>query len=495
MGMYLLGLDIGSSSIKAALVGSEDGKCYAMCKFPESEMHISSPMPLWAEQDAEHWWQNTIEAIRAVLLKASVSPSDIIAIGIAYQMHGLVAVDNAGKPVRPAIIWCDSRAIPEGHYLTSRLTSTYIENNLYNRPGNFTASKLYWMKVHEQSLYDKVNKIMLPGDYIAYRLSGKITTTITGLSEAVLWDFPQHQPAHTVFEAGQMDANLIPVHGSSFDTQCTTNESTAALLGIAVGTPISYRAGDQPNNAFALGVLQEGQAAATAGTSGVVYAVSNTLRFDEAGRVNTFAHVNHSRLHPKLGTLLCINGTGILYRWIKQNLFFDKTYDELEQLAATVKAGSDGLILHPFGNGAERMLNNENTGASLLHLDFNRHNKNHVLRAALEGIAFSFVYGIEILKKLGIQIDHLRVGDDNLFQSRIFAETIASLARVEIVICKTSGAEGAARGAGIGLKGGLLHINESHLVSPAVVIKPEEPSPALITAYEKWKVSLPAGGA
>ena len=446
--MYSLGLDIGSSSIKIALVDLSGKKEATVVRVPESEMSISSPELHWAEQDPDAWWHHSLEGIKKAIQVAGIAPNQIKSIGIAYQMHGLVLIDREGKPLRPAIIWCDSRAIESGKTIEAGLEEDIIKNSLYNLPGNFTASKLKWVMDHEPDVFAKVDKIMLPGDYITYCMSGQMTSTFTGMSEGIFFDFNQHGISREVLAALGINDVVFPKLGGSFDILASTNVSFEEWTGIPTGTPISYRAGDQPNNAFSLGVLSDGEAAGTGGTSGVIYTVSNKATYDVFNRVNTFAHVNHDKDRPSYGTLLCINGTGILYNWLRNQFFNDQHYKDLEILASQVQ--SDGIIFFPFGNGAERMLGNKVVNAGIKGLDFNRHNKAQILRAGLEGIAFAFVYGIEILDELGVKPQKLKVGNDNLFQSAVFSQTLSDVSGIEIQVYETTGAIGAAKGAALG---------------------------------------------
>lgn len=446
--MYSLGIDIGSSSIKVALVDITGKREAAVIKVPDTEMSIQSPALHWAEQDADLWWHYCVEGIQKIIENTGVQASQINAIGIAYQMHGLVVVDKDGKLLRPAIIWCDSRAVASGAALSRQLDGDIIRHNLYNLPGNFTASKLKWVKDHEPEVFNQIYKIMLPGDYISYKMSGAFTTTYTGMSEGIFFDFGQHQISEAMLQALGTNMSVFPDMGGSFDNLSKTNEAFERLTGILAGTPISYRAGDQPNNAFSLGVLSEGEAAATGGTSGVIYTVSRLASFDSRNRVNTFAHVNHTKEDPSYGTLLCINGTGILYNWVKNRFFGDLDYFELERLAQQVL--SEGITFLPFGNGAERMLENRVVNANILGLDFNLHDNRHILRAGLEGITFAFVYGLDVLEELGIKPSVMRVGNDNLFQSEIFSQTLADVGGISIKVYETTGAIGAAKGAACG---------------------------------------------
>jgi xylulokinase len=447
---YSIGFDLGSSSIKAALIRLEDGAAIGKSSYPEQEMPIQAPQPGWAEQDPEFWWA-CIKAVTLQLLEQTGVPGAAIgSIGMAYQMHGLVLVDEQQQVVRPSIIWCDSRAVATGQAGFEAIGQERALKHLLNSPGNFTASKLRWVQQEEPDTYARIHKIMLPGDYIAMRMSGHIQTTITGLSEGIFWDFADRQVSSDVLRVYDIDPALLPDIAPGIGIQSKISETAANELGLSPGTPISYRAGDQPNNALSLGVLSPGEVAATGGTSGVVYAVTDQPLYDPQSRVNGFAHVNYQPNAPHIGVLMCINGTGIQYSWLRKMLAPGTPYETLEAEAAKAPIGADGLTALPFGNGAERILNDRQVGAQLLGLDFNRHGKAHLLRAGLEGIAFSFIYGMGILRDMGLQMEVIRVGNDNLFQSAIFGHTVASLSGCTIEIMETTGAIGAAQAAAVG---------------------------------------------
>ncbi len=448
--MYLLGFDIGSSSVKASLVDGETGALVASAFYPSREMKIMALRPGWAEQDPGVWWDNLKLALGDVLSKSRVHSAEISAIGISYQMHGLVMVDKKQQVIRPSIIWCDSRAAATGDAAFAAIGEQQCLSRMLNSPGNFTASKLKWVKDHEPEHFAKVDKIMLPGDYVAMRMTGEARTTVSGLSEAILWDFSQDRLAAILLDHYGIDPSVIPALVPTFGEQGRLTAAAAAELGLAPGTPVSYRAGDQPNNALSLNVLNPGEVATTAGTSGVVYGVSGEVRFDPASRVNTFAHVNHSGENPRLGVLLCINGTGILNSWLKTAVGNNLSYDQMNALAAEVPAGSEGVTILPFGNGAERVLRNKDAGATIAGLNFNIHHSGHLLRAAQEGIVFSFKYGMDIMQETGIRPSVIRAGKANMFLSPLFRETLATITGATIELYDTDGSVGAARGAGIG---------------------------------------------
>lgn len=487
--MYLLGYDIGSSSVKASLVDAGNGKCVSSAFFPKKEAEIIAVRQGWAEQDPCKWWEYLKQATQAVMTDSRADASEIKAIGISYQMHGLVCVDKDLNVLRPSIIWCDSRAVPYGQKAFTELGGERCLGHLLNSPGNFTASKLAWVREHEPSVYEHIYKIMLPGDYIAMRLSGTVRTTVSGLSEGMFWDFKEGRIADFLLDYYGIDPSLIADACPTFAEQGRVSVSAARELGLKEGTPITYRAGDQPNNALSLNVFNPGEIASTAGTSGVVYGVNGTIDYDPKSRVNTFAHVNHSASQTRLGVLLCINGTGILNSWVKRVVAPEGiSYAEMNELAAQAPIGSDGVSILPFGNGAERMLEDRETGCIISGLNFNIHGKQHIARAAQEGIAFSFKYGIDIMEEMGISVKKIHAGHANMFLSPLFRDTLAGVTGATIELYDTDGSVGAAKGAGIGA--GIYRDNNEAFATleKLSVIEPNEGErQAYAEAYGRWK--------
>ncbi len=491
MKQYLLGFDLGSSSVKASLVNIENGQCAAAAFFPEKEAPIKAVQAGWAEQSPEDWWSYAKQALAKVMKQADAKGEDIKAIGISYQMHGLVCVGKDLKPLRPAIIWCDSRAVPYGERAFRELGEEKCLSHLLNSPGNFTAAKLAWVKENEPDLYQKIYKILLPGDYLALRLSGTPNTTVSGLSEGMLWDFKENTPAQFLLDYYGFDKSLIADIVPTFGAQSTVSAEAAAELGLKAGTPITYRGGDQPNNALSLNVLNPGEIAATAGTSGVVYGVLGEVNYDPKSRVNTFAHVNHTNDQTRLGVLLCVNGTGILNAWVHRNITPDISYAEMNDLAASVPIGSEGVTVVPFGNGAERVLENKEIGCSISGLSFNKHSKAHLVRAAQEGIVFSFCYGMEIMQQMGMDIKKIHAGKANMFLSPLFRNTLAGVSGATIELYDTDGSVGAAKGAGIGA--GIYKDSQEAFATleKLEVIEPDAQNrDAYKAAYENWKKRL-----
>ena len=448
--MLLLGIDLGTSSIKVSVLDAATQQCLATAHYPETEAQIIAPQPGWAEQSPAVWWEYVQQAILKSHATQKYNPRDITAIGIAYQMHGLVMVDRDRQPIRNAIIWCDSRAVETGNKAFSGIGESHCLSHLLNSPGNFTASKLAWVKENEPGIYAKAHKVMLPGDFIAMKLSGDCTTTVSALSEGVFWDFKENAISEKILSYFEFDQQLFPQLQPVFSPHGFLMDEVGSKLSLKSGIPISYKAGDQPNNALSLNVLQPGEVAATAGTSGVIYGVTDKLNYDRHSRINSFAHVNHTKQQNRIGVLLCINGTGIFNRWLKSIAGNDHSYRDLNEMAAGIPPGSGGVIALPFGNGAERMLNNELIGAHFHNLDFNMHTTAHMVRAVQEGIAFSFRYGLDIMRENGINPTVVRAPKTNLFLSDVFTSSFANANNIALEFYEGDGSFGAAIGAGIG---------------------------------------------
>ncbi len=493
---YLLGYDAGSSLIKAALLDADTGATVAAASSPPGELAIDAPRPGWAEQDPRAWWEHLQRATAMLGEAPGANLRAVEAIGISYQMHGLVVVDRELRPLRPAIIWCDSRAVEIGDSALRAIGEGACLGKLLNSPGNFTASRIKWVKESEPDVYRRACKVLLPGDYLAARMTGEAVTTPGGLSEMILWDFAEERAAGLVLEHFGIDPGLLPEVRPTFSRQGGLTRAAAEELGVRPGIPVSYRAGDQSNNAFSLRVLQPGEVAATAGTSGVMYGVTSRREGDPLSRVNVFLHVNHRAGDPRYGVLMCVNGAGILNRWLKGLLAGPRRspgYAEMNGLAATAPPGSSGLLMLPYGNGAERTLGNRDVGASLHGLNFNLHTRAHLLRAAQEGVAFALNYGLEIMRGMGMEADKARAGEANMFLSPLFREIFAAVTGATLEIYDTDGAQGAARGAGIGAG---LYRDVEEAFSGLRLVGATEPAGDLVQiygeTYARWRERLSA---
>jgi xylulokinase len=487
----LLGIDLGTSFTKVSVIDAETGRCITSAKNCEAEAKIISKRPGWAEQCPDQWWHDVKNAILHAHASGKYNPRDIVAIGIAYQMHGLVVVDKEQKALRESIIWCDSRAVDIGEKALHKIGEKKCFSHLLNSSGNFTASKLAWVKAYEPKVYDNIHKMMLPGDFISMMLTGEITTTTSALSEGILWDFKKEDLSKDVMKHFGFDESLVPQIRPVFSDHGHLTTSVANELSLRPGIPVAYKAGDQMNNAFSLNVMKPGEVAATAGTSGVIYAVTDQPVSDTSSRLNTFAHVNHSHSEKSLGVLLCFNSCGILNNWARNIVAPGRDYEWMNEVASKVPVGSEGLKVLPFGNGAERMLGNKTIGAQLLGIDFNKHSDAHICRAVQEGIAFAFRYGLDIMRENGLEPGVIRAGRANLFLSDVFIDAFVNSTELEVELYENDGSAGAAIGAGIGA--GIYHSAEEAFKNLKPV-KKVSPSLDLYVKYEnnyhKWKMQL-----
>jgi xylulokinase len=490
--MLLLGIDVGTSSIKVSIVDAQTKAVVASAQYPDKEVAISAPQPGWAEQSPEMWWENSQEAIKRALNSGKFNANEIVSIGISYQMHGLVMIDKDKKVLRPSILWCDSRAVEIGDKAFKSIGEEKALSHLLNSPGNFTASKLAWVKENQPELFEKCYKVMLPGDYIGMMLTDNITTSNSGLSEGVFWDFCDNKVSEDVMKTYGFTMDLIPEIKPVFSNHGEVTSAISAKLGLPAGIPVAYKAGDQPNNALSLNVVNPGEIAATAGTSGVVYAVSDQVSYDPKSRINSFAHVNHQLDNQtRIGILLCINGTGILNSWVKHNIAKGIDYPEMNKLASKIAIGSSGLSVLPFGNGAERMLENKLVGAQFNNLDFNQHTDAHIYRAAQEGIAFSLKYGFDMMQANGVNPKVIRAGQANMFLSDVFSETLVNVTQTPVELYDTDGAKGAALGGGYGAG---IYANLKETMEGLTLLKTIEPEnthkDAYEEAYQSWLKAL-----
>lgn len=490
--MQLLGFDIGSSGIKASLLDAASGKEITSATSPEKELGMDAPRAGWAEQDPQTWWKHVKNVTRQVLQAEKADPEAVKGMGIAYQMHGLVLVDRQQEVLRPAIIWCDGRAVEIGDKAFQDIGREYSLKHYLNSPGNFTASKLRWVKENEPELFSKIDKAMLPGDYVAMKLTGAVRTSISGLSEGIFWDYQSNGIASRLLDYYDLSPELLPPYDPNFAISGELTPEAAGELGLKAGIPVGYRSGDQPNNALSLNVLNPGEAAATAGTSGVIYGVTDKPLYDDLSRVNTFVHVNHDESQSRYGVLLCINGTGILNSWLKNEVFDGSySYEKMNELAAKVAIGSKGIVVLPFGNGPERVLQQKPVGAQMKNLDFNRHSRAHIIRAAQEGIAFAMNYGLQVMHQMGLDIDTIRVGKGNMFLSGVFREAFTNTTGLSVELYDSSGALGAAIGAGIGT--GVFEKREAAFkgLTKTETLHPQPPlQEAYQEAYKRWESML-----
>jgi xylulokinase len=487
--MLTIGIDVGTSSVKVSVIDISTSQTIVTVQYPETERSIKSLQPGWCEQSPLQWWNDVKDAIKKANASGKYNPSDIKAIGIAYQMHGLVCIDKQKQVLRDSIIWCDSRAVQIGKEASQKIGEEKCLAHLLNSPGNFTASKLAWVKQNEPFTYNKIDKIMLPGDFIAMQFTGEIYTSISALSEGIFWDFRNNELSKDVMAQFGFDLSFVPQIKDVFSEHGKLLDGIAKELSLPDGIPVSYKAGDQPNNALSLNVLEPGEVAATAGTSGVIYAVSGATNYDKQSRVNSFAHVNHTAANNRIGVLLNINGTGILNSWIKKIAGSTLSYSQMNDEAKNIKPGSDGLSILPFGNGAERMLNNRIVNAHIRNIDFNRHKNAHLFRASQEGIAFALRYGLDIMRENGINPSVIRAGKANMFLSPVFTEAFVNATNTPVEFYDTDGSAGAAIGAALGAG---FYSSAKEAFSNYKSTGKAEPNQAQLynDLYQEWKTIL-----
>ncbi|WP_339655368.1 FGGY-family carbohydrate kinase, partial [uncultured Salegentibacter sp.] len=343
--------------------------------------------------------------------------------------------------------------------------------------------------------FKKASIMMLPGDYIAAKLSETPQISTSGLSEAALWDFSKGKLATEVLDKMGLSEDFIPEIVPSFGDQATVSSAIANELGLDPDTKINYRAGDQPNNAFSLNALKPGDIATTAGTSAVMYAVSAENTFDPESRVNTFLHVNNTEKAKHNGVLLCINGSGILYQWLRKIISVGREelipYEKLNEEAAKVEPGSKGLRFYPFGNGVERIFSNKEVNSGIENLNYNIHQPAHLIRSACEGIVFAMNYGFEVMQSIGVEGKVVRAGKDNLFLSPVFREIFVNTTQTTLELYNTSGAEGAARGAAVGYG---FYKEFDDAFTSLKCLERMEPDPKLSKQYQEiyqeWKQNI-----
>jgi xylulokinase len=495
--MYTIGYDIGSSFVKGVLWDEERGEVAAHVTVPDREMPIRAEKADWAEQDPEMWWEAVKAATQRLIDMVPGAGGRVRGIGVSYQMHGLVLLDRDGKVLRPSIIWCDSRATGMGKELEKAVGEEAVRRQLLNSPGNFTVSKLAWVIRNEPETASRIRWVMLPGDWIAYQLTGMVSTTVCGLSEGMLWNFKDHVPHVKALEAAGADPEWIPPVAPNPGDQGVVGSAVGAEMGFAPGARVLFRGGDQPMNAYGLGVDGPGMWAASAGTSGVLYRVDPVREAEPTGMANRFAHIGHSAENPAIGTLLCLNGAGIAYAWLRRVMFAGQEYAAINEHVAAVPAGADGVMFHPFGNGAERMLDNRQPGAGWSGIHFNRHGQGHLARAVMEGIVFAFVHGMRHVDPSLPALPVIRAPHAGLFRSELFASMLSTLAGADVQLHAGDGATGAAQGASVALGASAIKALDSNAARDEPgVLKTHSPDPsihdALESAYSRWKDALPS---
>jgi len=443
----VLGIDVGTTGTRAIVVGN-DGRVLAAAT--SAHAPFASPQPVWAEQQPADWWRATQQAVRSAIAGSGVAPNDIAAVGLSGQMHGAVLLDDAGDVVRPAIIWCDQRTEAECQWLTNEIGRTRLLE-LTSNPAltNFTLTKLLWVRRHEPAAWTRVRHVLLPKDYVRFRLSGEYATDVADASGTLLLDVARRAWSPEVMQATDIAPSLLPSVFESSEVCARISAAAAALTGIPAGTPIVAGAGDQAAGAVGMGITRPGVVSATIGTSGVVFAATDRPVLDPLGRLHTFCHAIPGRWHIMGVT----QGAGLSLRWWRDQWGLtadDRGYETLTAEAATAPPGADGVLWAPYLMGERTPHLDPQVRAALLGLSAH-HTRRHIARAVLEGVAFSLRDSFTIFAELAVPLRQVRLGGGGA-RSALWRQIQADVYGhpVETVAADEGAAFGAALLAGVG---------------------------------------------
>jgi xylulokinase len=483
----LLGLDVGTGGSRALIIG-EDGALIASATSEHAP--FASPGPAWAEQDPDDWWRASQEATRAALAAAGLPGSSIRAIGLSGQMHGAVLLDERDRVVRPAIIWCDQRTAAECAWL-DRMVGRARLIELTGNPAltNFTITKLLWVRQHEPERWARVRHVLLPKDYVRFRLSGERAIDVADASGTLMLDVAARRWSAPVLEAAGIPRELLPALFESPDVCAHVSPDAAAATGLAAGTPIVAGAGDQAAGAVGMGITRPGAVSATIGTSGVVFAATDRPAADPAGRLHTFCHAVPGRWHVMGVT----QAAGLSLRWMRE-LLGASSYDDLTHEAAQVPAGSDGVTWAPYLMGERTPHLDPDVRAALVGLSAAQ-GRGHVVRAVLEGVAFSLCDTFAIFAEMSIPVDRIRAGGGGARSALWRRIQAAAYGReVETVAVDEGAAYGAALLAGVGA-GVWSSVDQAceAVVRTSSVTRPEpDEVDIMAAAYRRYRRVYPA---
>jgi len=485
---HVLGIDISTTASKALLI-DEQGAVVAVASTPHD---LSSPQPLWSEQDPEQWWSAIQTSIRQVLQTAKVEASTIVGIGLTGQMHGLVMLGAEGQVLRPALLWNDGRAGAECEAIREKLGLARLVALTGNDAfAGFTAPKLLWVREHEPEVYAQTAQILLPKDYVRYRLTGTYATDKAGAGGTLLLDLKQRDWSDEVLDALGIPANWLP---PTFEGPAITGhvtEAVAAATGLAAGTPVVGGGGDQAAQAVGVGAVQPDVWGLTLGTSGVVFAPSATPTTEANGRVHAFPHAVPGQWHL-MGVMLSAAGS---LRWYHDTLAPDHDYDALMDEAASAPAGCDGLFFQPYLSGERTPHADPYVRGAFIGLT-TRHTRAHLTRAVLEGVAFGLRDNFRLLKEVGLPAPRQVRLSGGGAKSPLWRQILADVLEVALVTVQTT--EGAAYGAALlaGVGAGLWPSVEAACeatIKPDAVVEPGDDAMAFYNAhYERHLALYPA---
>jgi len=447
--MSLLGLDIGTGGSRA-LVVDDSGRVVAAAS--AEHVPFRSSRTGWAEQDAPDWWRACQDAIRRVLAESGVEPAAIRAIGLSGQMHGAVLLDGAGDVLRPAIIWCDQRTEQECGWLETTIGARrLIELTANPALTNFTLTRLLWVRSHEPDLWSRVRHVLLPKDYVRFRMSGEYATDVADASGTLMLDVARRKWSPEMLEQASIDIQLLPAVFESPEICARVSREAAAATGIPEGTPIVAGAGDQAAGAIGMGITRPGAVSVTIGTSGVVFAATDRPTSDPKGRLHTFCHAVPHRWHVMGVT----QAAGLSLRWLRDQLTpashpAPLSYDELSREATTAPPASDGVLWAPYLMGERTPHCDPNVRAALIGLTAS-HTRGHIIRAVMEGVAFSLRDTFTIFDELGVPVERTVLGGGGA-RSALWRQIQADVygRAVQTVAVDEGAAYGAALLAGVG---------------------------------------------
>jgi xylulokinase len=452
MPMYVLGIDIGTGGTRA-LILDQTGRIVASAT--EEHEPFASPQIGWAEQRPEDWWRAAGLAIRKALGLAKLRGEQISCVGFSGQMHGAVMLDDAGEVVRPALIWCDVRTEKQCRELTERIGSDRLIQLTCNPAlPNFTVTKFLWVRENEPQNWSRVRSVMLPKDYVRFKLTGEKAIDVADASGTLMLDVARRRWSSEVLQAAEIDESLLPSLHESPDICAKVSTVGAQATGLSTGTPVVAGAGDQAAGAVGMGIVAPGAVSATIGTSGVVFAATDHPALDPRGRLHTFCHAVPGRWHVMGVT----QAAGLSLRWFRDRFASEAgrngsdPYEQLTAEAATAPPGSDGLLWAPYLMG-ERTPHLDAEARGMLAGLTASHTRGHVVRAILEGVAFSLKDTFTIFREMNVPVSSIRLGGGGA-RSSLWRQIQADVYdhEVEIVEAEEGAAYGAAILAGVGAK-------------------------------------------
>ncbi len=436
---HLLGIDLSTTGAKALLIDRE-GRVVSTATTP---LNLSTPHPLWSEQDPHEWWTATVNSIKAALAQGNVTGENIAAIGLTGQMHGLVLLDDKGQVLRPAILWNDQRCGAECDDIRARVT----REKLVQITGNdaltgFTAPKILWVEKHEPEIYHRIRHILLPKDYIRYKLTAALAMDKADGSGTMLFELRKRTWSSELLNLLNISADWLPPTFEGHETTGEVTREVSELTGLRAGTPVVAGGGDQAAGAVGVGVVRPGTMAVTLGTSGVVFAATESALIEPAGRLHAFCHAVSNRWHL-MGVMLSAAGS---LQWYHDKFARDKSFDALVNEAAEISAGSEGLIFLPYLSGERTPHPDPFARGAWIGLT-TRHGQPHLTRAVLEGVAFGLKDIFNLMKEVGLgSVDQIRISGGGA-KSSLWRQILADIFEAELVTVNTT--EGAAYGAAL----------------------------------------------